>query len=169
MFLCLVCGVQKPNLYKPHVCPCCKSYLKYIEAPVKDLVRTMYSAGLRLTYAVADVSTMDECPAVYTTHICIGLACDYPRETFETIPEGFRYETPEQYTLKSLIAMERTIVVDIISPIRTYCVLRYDTEYLTQAEARDALRTKVKELKEWAERYIDSDWRVVAKFVGWLD
>jgi hypothetical protein len=122
-----------------------------------------------MTYAVADVSTMDECPAVYTTHICIGLACDYPKELFELIPEGFQYERPENYTLKSLILMERVIILDAISPIRTYCAIRYSTEYLTQTEARDALRTKVKELKEWAERYIDSDWRVVAKFVGWLD
>ncbi len=53
--ICLTCGEQKPNRYKPDNCPKCGAYLKYVEAPAKATVIKLHKAGLSVSYASAEV------------------------------------------------------------------------------------------------------------------
>ena len=165
MMLCLTCGLQRPNYFKSHTCPRCNSYLKYVEAAAKPTIIKINKAGLHISYAVAEVYDYAN-DAIHAINICIGIAHPYPVMVFHRLPDGYEYIFPEEYTFEYL---SRLPIEHLISPVRTYGILRYEAEYLDYNIAKTILRQKLKELDMWIEDAGADGWLAICNLGGWLD
>ena len=161
--LCLSCGCQKPNWYRHHTCPKCESYLKYVGPAAKDIIFKFHAAGLRISYAIADVYDYVD-GVVFTTTICYGIAHPYPAIVFCRLPEGYEYVFPED----DLVDISYLPIEHLISPVRTYGLLRYEAKYLDKSEAKAMLKQKLRELDDWIDD-ASKDWLIVCNLGGWLD
>ena len=164
MMLCLSCGCQKPNWYRNHTCPQCESYLKYIAPAAKPTIIKMHKASLRISYAVADVYDYVD-GVIFTTIICFGISHPYPAIVFSRLPEGYEYIFPEDDDLDFISHLP---IEHIISPVRTYGLLRYEAKYLEKSEAKLALKRKLDEIDAWIDD-ASKDWLIVCHLGGWLD
>lgn len=160
MMLCLNCGLQRPNRYKADSCPQCNSYLKYVEASAKRTVINLHKAGLSVSYATAEVYSYNSY-AVHTVNICIGLAKPYQAEVLRRLPDGYGYVVP--YSYKSI---NHTPKEHILSPVRTYGMLRYEIPYLEHTEAKTKLKQKLKELDAWVDEA--DEWLAICNLGGLL-
>jgi hypothetical protein len=162
MRYCVHCGLQRPNHFKSDNCPKCGAYLKYLEGAAKRTTVNLYKAGIYTSYAVAEVYSYAN-NAVHTANISIGLAKPYQEVVLRDLPAGIVYYTT--YTLETL----SHIPIDhLISPMRTYGLLRFETAYLDQREARAVLKQKLKELDTWIDEAIDSGWLAILNLGGLL-
>jgi hypothetical protein len=165
MMICLNCHLQRPNHFKSHICPKCNSYLKYVEAAAKPTVIKFHKAGLHISYAVAEVYDYAN-NAIHMANICIGIAHNYPVTVFRELPTGFEYVFPESYTLECL---DHLPIEHLISPVRTYGILRYEVEYLDYNEAKLVLKQKLKELDSWIEEAVSDGWLSICHLGGLLE
>jgi hypothetical protein len=165
MMLCLNCYLQRPNHNKSFTCPHCGAYLKYVEATAKPTIIKFHKAGLHISYAVAEVYDYAN-GAIHAINICIGIAHPYPVTVFRRLPDGYEYIFPEEYTPEYL---SRLPIEHLISPVRTYGILRYEAEYLDNNEAKPMLRQKLKELDIWIDDAVAEGWLAICNLGGWLD
>lgn len=165
MMLCLTCHLQRPNSYKSHTCPDCGAYLKYIEDDAKNIAVKMYEAGIRISYAVAELYSYAN-NTIHTANISIGMANPYPATVFRMLPDGYVYVFPEVYTPEYL---SKIPLAQVISPTRTYVVLQYEAEYPVSDEAKSALRQKLLELEMWVDDAIEDGWFSICHLASfWL-
>jgi hypothetical protein len=159
--LCINCGFQRPNRSKSSTCPKCKSYLKHIDAVAKGIATKLQNAGLGVSYATANVYSY----AVHTANISVGLTKPYQDVVFCRLPDGFEYIFPEEHIIEYLnhIPME-----NLLSPVRTYCVIKYETQYLDKTEARAVLKQKLKELDTWIDEAVADGWLAICNLGGLL-
>jgi hypothetical protein len=162
MMLCLNCGTQRPNKYKSETCPQCNSYLKYVEAPAKATVIKLHKAGLSVSYATAEVYSYGGY-AVHTTNISIGLAQPYQSVVFRRLPKGLGYIIPHSYEY-----MDHIPKGNLLYPVRTYGMIRYEIPYLDHTEARAVLRQKLKELESWVDEATADGWLAICNLGGLL-
>jgi len=164
MRYCVHCGLQRPNHFKSDNCPKCGAYLKYLEGAAKITTINLYKAGIHTSYAVAEVYSYAN-NAIYTANISIGLAKPYQAVVLRELPTDIVYYTPEAYTFETI----SHIPIDhLISPIRTYGILRYESEYLDRADARAALKHKLKELDAWVAEATADGWLAICNLGGLL-
>ncbi|NMM65528.1 hypothetical protein HBE96_23405 [Clostridium sp. P21] len=164
MMLCLTCGLQRPNSYKNNTCPRCKSHLKYIEAAAKGTAVKLHKAGLSVSYATAEVYSYNSY-AVHTVNISIGLAKPYQVEVLRRLPEGYEYVFPEAHIIEYLSHIP---IEHLLSPLLTYCVLRYEAQYLDNAEAKAVLKQKLIELDDWVDEAVEDGWLAICNLGGLL-
>ncbi len=162
--VCMHCGLQRPNSYKSTTCPKCDSYLKYVESAAKDTMFKFYRAGLHTSYATSEVYSFAN-GAIHTASIYIGLSHPYPAIVFSRLPTGFEYVFPESYTSEYL---KHIPIEHLISPVRTYGILRYEVDYLDLNEAKSVLKQKLKELDAWIDDAV-TDWLIICNLGGFLD
>lgn len=160
MLLCVTCGEQKPNRYKPDNCPKCGAYLKYVEAPAKATVIKLHKADLSVSYASAEVYSYNSY-AVHMVNICIGLAKPYQAEVLRRLPNGYGYVLPHSYSSICHIPPEQ-----LQSPVCTYGLIRYEVPYLDNAEAKVMLKHKLKELDAWIDEAVSDGWFAVCNLAG---
>jgi hypothetical protein len=155
MMLCLNCGFQRPNRYKSYSCPQCQSYLKYIDGPAKRTAVKLHTAGLHISYVVAEVYSYDSY-AIHTVNICVGLAQPYQTAVFRSLPVSLGYILPNSHDFLN----------HSLAPVATYGLLRYEIPYLDRSEARAMLKQKLKELDDWIDEAID--WLAICNLGGLL-
>ena len=164
MRYCLHCGLQRPNHYKSNTCPKCGAYLKYLEGAAKRTTKKLYAAGIHTSYAVAEVYSYAN-DTIHTANISIGLAKPYQAVVLRELPADIVYYMPEDYTLEVL----NHIPIDhLISPVRTYGLLRFECDYLGRAEARATLKHKLKELDDWVDEATVDGWFAICNLGGLL-
>lgn len=164
MMVCLNCGLQKPNWYSHHECPNYDSYLRYISPDAIEIIIKFHSAGLHISYAVADVyEHVDK--IIYTAKIIIGISHPYPAIVFSRIPDGYEYIFPDYYDTEFISHLP---IEHLISPVRTYTLLQYESKFLDKDEAKIALKTRLNELEAWIDDAV-TDWLLICKLGGWLD
>lgn len=162
MMLCVTCGFQRPNRFKSYSCPSCRTYLKYVEAPAKHTVIKLHNAGLSVSYATAEVYSYAH-GSVHTVNICIGLSQPYQTMVFRCLPDGMGYVLPHSHESLSHVTQEH-----ILSPVRTYGLIRYETPYLDYKEAKSMLRQKLKELDAWVDDATADSWLAILHLGGLL-
>lgn len=162
MMLCLACGEQRPNRFKSDTCPNCGSYLKYVEAPAKSTVIKLHKTGLSVSYATAEVYSYNNY-AIHTTNISIGLAKYYQPVVFRRLPDGVGYVLPHNYEY-----MDHIPKGNLLYPVRTYGMIRYEIPYLDRTEARAVLRQKLKDLDAWVDEATNDGWFAICNLGGLL-
>lgn len=162
MMLCLNCGLQRPNRYKPDSCPKCGAYLKYVEAPAKGTVIKLHKAGLSVSYASAEVYSYAN-GAIHTVNINIGLAKPYQAVVLRDLPTGVGYVLPHASEYIRDMSLEH-----LLAPVRTYGMLRYEIPYLEHTEAKAVLKQKLKELDGWVDNAVADGWLAICNLAGLL-
>lgn len=160
MLLCLTCLQQKPNKYKNYSCPKCSSFLKYVEGPAKNTVIKLHKAGISVSYATAEVYSYSN-HSVHTANVVLGLAQPYQSIVFRGLPSGIGYVLPRSHKAIGHVPADH-----ILSPVRTYGLIRYEVPYLDYKEARTMLRQKLKELDNWVDESVE--WLSICNLGGLL-
>lgn len=101
--------------------------------------------------------------ALHTTNISIGLSKPYQSVVFRRLPQGLGYILPHNYDY-----MDHVPKGNLLYPVRTYGMIRYEIPYLEHTEARAALKQKLKELDAWVDGAVADGWLSICNLGGLL-
>jgi DNA invertase Pin-like site-specific DNA recombinase len=98
---------------------------------------------------------------VYKGRKPIEIDATYQAEVLRRLLDGYDYVVP--YSYKSI---NHTPKEHILSPVRTYGMLRYEIPYLEHTEAKTKLKQKLKELDAWVDEA--EEWLAICNLGGLL-